>query len=198
MRAPQAWNRFAYVHNNPLRLIDPLGLLDYDATVLDATVHVHIDDRIDEKTQQVMKATIDAAFQKINDGKVKLNKQEQAIVKLIRSLDFGGAPSGVNTRTGKLSVFGPHLLMQSSDAFAMDYVHDSKHVYNGNERNPPYGDWLVAGRNGKWQDWHELDERDASEFAIRVGYKLNVDPDALFKYQRVLIDSICNHQWWEE
>jgi RHS repeat-associated protein len=29
---PQAWNRYTYVLNNPLRLVDPTGLWDWDAT----------------------------------------------------------------------------------------------------------------------------------------------------------------------
>src|SRR5204862_4080869 len=31
--SPQSWNRYAYVDNNPLRYIDPLGLYEWDASL---------------------------------------------------------------------------------------------------------------------------------------------------------------------
>jgi hypothetical protein len=189
------WNRYAYALNNPLRFIDPTGMLTYQATVLGVDVRVHIDDELDEKTQLALKATIDASFAKINAGKEELTKQEQGIVTLVKSLEVGREDSGMNTQTGQLTMFAPHLMMQSSDAFAADYVHDSKHVFNANPLNPLYTNWFIGGRR---QNIQELDERDASEFAVRVGAKIGVEPDALWKYQRVLIDSICNYQWWRD
>jgi RHS repeat-associated protein len=195
LRQPQMWNRYAYALNNPLRFIDPTGMLTYQATVLGMEVRVHIDDEIDEKTQLALKATIDASFAKINSGQEELTKVERGIVRLIKALEVGGNASGVNTQTGQFTMFAPHLMMQSSDAFAADYVHDSKHVFNANPLNPLYTDWFVAGHR---QNLKELDERDASEFAVRVGAKIGLDPEALWKYQRVLVDSICDHQWWRD
>jgi hypothetical protein len=195
LKQPQMWNRYAYALNNPLRFIDPTGMLTYQATVLGVDVRVHIDDELDEKAQLALKKTIDASFAKINAGKEELTKQEQGIVTLIKSLEVGRDDSGMNTQTGQLTMFAPHLMMQTSDAFAADYVHDSKHVDNANPLNPLYTNWFVGGRR---QNIQELDERDASEFAVRVGAKIGLEPDALWKYQRVLVDSICNYQCWKD
>jgi hypothetical protein len=195
LEQPQMWNRYAYGLNNPVRFIDPTGMLTYEAEVLGAKVRVHIADDFDEKLQQALKTTIDAAIKKINGGKEDLTKQEKGIVTLIKALEVGREDSGVNTQTGQFTVFAPHLTMQSPDAFAADYVHDSKHVFNGDPLNPLYTNWFVGGRR---QNFQELDERDASEFAVAVGMKIGLDPDALWKYQEPLIDSICNYQWWRD
>ena len=71
------------------------------------------------------------------------------------------------------------------------------------------GFWMAAG-GGLALAWQPFDffsvELTADllgqlvprEFAVRVGAKIGLGPDALWKYQRVLIDSICNYQWWKD
>ena len=101
--------------------------------------------------------------------------------------------TGVDPRTGTFTV-NHATIIGSPDELAADYLHDSKHVFNDNPLNPVYTKWFIGGKR---QSIFELDERDASEFAIKVGAKIDLDWEKGYKkYQDVLMDSICNHQWW--
>jgi RHS repeat-associated protein len=103
--SPQAWNRYAYVRNNPLRYIDPDRRLDYDTELLGRRIHVHIDDHLSTQRQHQLQGQVNASITAINGGQ-HLTQREMSIVKNIRSIDVNNSAqrSFVQERTGALTL----------------------------------------------------------------------------------------------
>ena len=101
--SPTSWNRYVYVLNNPLVLIDPTGLYDWDASLKD---DVNLDKKSREErkklrdafTNGLAKARTDAA-KLLASGKLSQGKYDQ-IVKAIDSYGSEGDSNGVSLGVG--------------------------------------------------------------------------------------------------
>ena len=63
---PQHWNHYSYALNNPLKYVDPDGLLEYETKLFGKTITIEISDKIDKKTQAAIKKEIDSSIAKLS------------------------------------------------------------------------------------------------------------------------------------
>jgi RHS repeat-associated protein len=154
---PQHWNKYAYVLNNPLRLIDPLGLLEFDVQLLGETVNVNIDDTLPEKKQQQQGKKVRAGLAAIEDNKAKLTAGEQDTIKNIVGVKVDKSIKRAFVSDEGVLNLTPEYVDNSSNAFLGSAVaHDGYHRKLAKEGRP---------------DRDVKAEQESIEFQIQVGKK---------------------------
>ena len=126
----QHWNRYAYVLNNPLRYIDPLGLLEYETKLLGRAINVHVDDNLSQQRQSQLKGRLDASITNINNNQGKLSNQENKVLGNLNSIDVDASAKRayVIEETGGFTLT-PDFVDQSSDEYLGSAIgHDAFHV----------------------------------------------------------------------
>ena len=86
---PQHWNHYAYALNNPLKYVDPDGLLEYETTLFGKKITVEISDKIDKKTQEAIKKDIDSAIAKLNAGHDKITNRQMLTIRRLNGIYVG-------------------------------------------------------------------------------------------------------------
>jgi RHS repeat-associated protein len=171
---PQHWNRYTYALNNPLRYVDPDGLIEYEIELLGKKIKVKISDKIDKTEQDAIKKNIDNAVAKINAGAHKLTTEQ---IKAINSM------KGIEVRNDiRISFMNPESkvfnIKQSlgetpdSDWLTAAIIHDSFHAHQARRR------LSFEGENGRDR------EKEASAFAADVAERLGLDSKTIDNLKR--------------
>ena len=102
---PQTWNRYAYVLNNPVRYVDPLGLYEWDASLGGSATDEELKQRkggqkIIDRRNEFRNGLAKAAEHAMSKS---LNARERAeIQRAVNSYGTEGVANGVTIATGKL------------------------------------------------------------------------------------------------
>ena len=184
---PQHWNHYAYALNNPLKYVDPEGLLEYETTLLGQKIKVNISDSIDKKEQEIIRKKIDAGIALINKGADKLSKEEQSIIKNVKGITVRDdvTRSGIDLGTGVFTIIKTPDLIYSKDSpdypsaewIAGIIIHDSFHP-DQNRRKLRFD----SGASGAER------EREANRFASRCGCKIGLSESIVNQFESLGID----------
>jgi hypothetical protein len=126
---PATWNRYTYVLNNPLMLVDPTGLFEWDSTLKD-------DATLDQKTRDQRKKLRDGftngrnkartdAAKLLAKGKLSQDKYD----KIIKALDSYGDENKANGVTVGVGTSKPGNLGETTPTFT--YTQDTTNQNGG-------------------------------------------------------------------
>ena len=143
---PLHWNHYAYALNNPLKYVDPDGLMEYETELLGKKIKVKISDNLKsgdgkklkgdalKAAQDKIKSNIDGAIAKINGGADKLTSAQKTAINSMNGIEVRTdrhAPGmNVDSKVFNLTQrFGGATL----ETLAAAIVHDSYHAYQGKQ-----------------------------------------------------------------
>jgi RHS repeat-associated protein len=145
---PQHWNRFAYALNNPLRYVDPDGLLEYETELLGQTIKVKISDNLKsedgeklkgddlKKAQEKIIGNINNAIAKINSDRSKLSSEEITIINSMKAIEVRTdiRTPGMNGSTFQM----PQRYSETDDqeTLVAAFIHESYHAYQRKRGGP--------------------------------------------------------------
>jgi RHS repeat-associated protein len=185
LRNPQGWNRYAYVLNNPLRYVDPKGLIQYEAFLLGRSITVDISDDLTKRQQRALQRKIDASLKALNDKAEagKLTRQDFRIlsniqeVRVVQSRVVNGQEtrSSVDEKTGVFTMTDKYVSGSSAKWTASAIGHDSFHVQQFNEGGYSASRGLQS-------------ERPAMEYQLGLGRRIGLDAWSLGYLQDLIND----------
>jgi RHS repeat-associated protein len=138
---PQHWNHYSYALNNPLKYVDPDGLMEYPTILLGKTIKVKISDNLKspegkklkgealKAAQEKIKANIDGAIAKINSGDAKLTLEQKTAINSMKGIEVrADIPSSQTNPVSRVFNIKQSLSeTQDLNWLAASIVHDSFH-----------------------------------------------------------------------
>ena len=174
---PQRWNHYSYVLNNSLRYTDPLGLLEYDATLLGKKIHIHIDDHLSDQIQNTLKTKLDLAIANINSKEAKLTEAQVGVLANLKSIEVEGRTLRrpySQLPEGKFFLTSDYINSASKAFLSSAIGHDAYHMLQYKIAGPANSSGVEA-------------ERDAFVFQLGSGQKVGISA-AEAGYLRALIN----------
>ena len=185
LRNPQGWNRYAYVLNNPLRYVDPKGLIQYEAFLLGRSITVDISDDLTKRQQAALQRKIEASLKALNDKAEagKLTRQDFRILSNIqevrvvqsRVVDGQETRSSADEKTGVFTMTDKYVSGSSAKWTASAIGHDGFHVQQFNEGGYSASRGLQS-------------ERPAMEYQVGLGRRIGLDAWSLGYLQDLIND----------
>jgi RHS repeat-associated protein len=175
IKQAQHWNRYAYALNNPLRYVDPDGQLEYNAELLGKKIKIKISNNIEKNEQEAIKANLNAAIAKINEGADKLTADEKQAINSMNGIEVRNDING--------SFFNPankviNMKQRLAEHPTLDFlvaaiIHESFHAHQFRREMSFDGEENKLNR-----------EKEASAFAVDVGKKIGLSGQVIESYQR--------------
>jgi hypothetical protein len=170
-----------YALNNPLRYVDPDGLMEYDTKLMGKEIKVKISDNINKPQRDAIKANIDKAIAKINAGSDELTAEEKSVINRLEGIEVRN-DIGYSFMNPESNVFNlTPALAQTTDIdwLAGIIIHESFHA-----------DQRERGLSFKGEQQFRTREKEASSFAAVVAEKVGLARDTVDAFKK---DAITGH-----
>ena len=146
---PQHWNHYAYALNNPLKYVDPDGLMEYETELLGQKIKVKISDNFKsedgkqklngkalKKAQAKIKQNIDNAIAKINSGRDLLTPDQIGVINSMKAIEvrtdipYPGMSGSTFMMTPRYTETGDPETLPAA------FIHEAAHAYQIRQGSP--------------------------------------------------------------